>query len=150
MEAPSTRPTSARRNKFLVGGGIVFITLCVLVVWAMGRPGSTSFFYTPTEVMALGVDAPQGEYRVNGKVLPDTVEGHPDGLTTTFDIHDGSTEMTVTTDSPLPDAFWTAMANDSSEVEVVARGRYDDGVFTASQILAKCPSKFKAKAAAGG
>jgi cytochrome c-type biogenesis protein CcmE len=114
----------------------------------MGRPGSTSFFYTPTEVMALGADGPQGEYRVNGKVLPDTVSR--DGLTTTFDIHDGSTEMSVTTDSPLPDAFWTAMANDSSEVEVVARGRYDGSVFTASQVLAKCPSKFKAKAAASG
>ncbi|MEA2432865.1 MAG: CcmE [Actinomycetota bacterium] len=150
MEAPSNPPPPARRNKFVVGAGIVVLTLCGLVAWAMGRPGSTSFFYTPTEVMALGVDAPQGEYRVNGKVLPDTVEGDPDGLTTTFEIHDGATEMRVTTDSPLPDAFWTAMANDSSEVEIVARGRYSDGIFTASQVLAKCPSKFKAKVAAGG
>jgi cytochrome c-type biogenesis protein CcmE len=148
MDAPSTRPTPARRNKFLIGGGVVFLTLCGLVVWAMGRPGSTSFFYTPTEVLALGVDAPTGEYRVNGKVLPNTVER--EGLTTRFAIHDGSTEMNVTTDSALPDAFWTAMANDSSEVEVVARGRYDGDVFDASQVLAKCPSKFKAKAAAGG
>jgi cytochrome c-type biogenesis protein CcmE len=38
------------------------------------------------------------------------------------------------------------MASDSSEVDVVARGSYDGRIFTASQVLAKCPSKFKAKA----
>jgi cytochrome c-type biogenesis protein CcmE len=142
---PRTKGTgSKRRAKFLVGGAVVLLGLAGLVVWAMARPGSTSFFYTTTEVAALGPTETMEEYRVNGKVLPDSVDR--DGLTTSFEISDGDTPLSVTTDEPLPDAFWTAMANDSSEVDVVARGTYDGSEFTASQVLAKCPSKFKAKA----
>jgi cytochrome c-type biogenesis protein CcmE len=135
---------SRRRAKFLVGGAVVLLALVGLVVWAMTRPGSTSFFYTTTEVVALGGTATTEEYRVNGKVLPDSV--HRNGLTTSFEISDGDTPLRVTTDETLPDAFWTAMASDSSEVDVVARGSYDGNVFSASEVLAKCPSKFKAKA----
>jgi cytochrome c-type biogenesis protein CcmE len=135
-----------RRAKFLIGGGVILLSLVALVAWAMTRPNSTSFFYTPSEVVGLPVAQGGEEYRVNGNVVPDSVEKK--GLTTSFDISDGSTAMNLTTDQPLPDAFWTAMANDSSEVEVVARGRYDGSRFVASEVLAKCPSKFKAKAAA--
>ena len=135
-----------RRAKFLIGGGVILLSLLALVAWAMTRPNSTSFFYTPTEVVQLPVAQGAEEYRVNGKVVPDTVE--QDDLTTTFEISDGTTAMELTTKQALPDAFWTAMANDSSEVEVVARGRYDGTRFVASEVLAKCPSKFKAKVAA--
>jgi cytochrome c-type biogenesis protein CcmE len=135
-----------RRTKFLVGGAVVLVGMAGLVVWGMTRPGSTSFFYTTTEVAALGPTQRAEEYRVNGKVLPQSVDR--DGLTTSFDISDGDTPLSVTTDEPLPDAFWTAMASDSSEVDVVARGTYDGQLFSATQVLAKCPSKFKAKAEA--
>jgi cytochrome c-type biogenesis protein CcmE len=30
---------------------------------------------------------------------------------------------------------------------VVVKGRYENGVFTSSEILTKCPSKYEAKAA---
>ena len=146
MQAAPTSADSKRRAKFLIGGGVIFLSLIALVAWAMTRPNSTSFFYTPTEVVELAAAPGAEEYRVNGKVIPDSVER--DGLTTSFAISDGTTEMGLTTDQPLPDAFWTAMANDSSEVEVVARGRYDGERFVASEVLAKCPSKFKAKTAA--
>ena len=146
MQAAPTGADRKRRAKFVIGGGIILLCLVALVTWAMLRPNSTSFFYTPTEVVQLAAAPGAEEYRVNGKVLPDTVSS--EGLTTTFEISDGTTEMALTTDQPLPDAFWTAMANDSSEVEVVARGRYDGETFVASEVLAKCPSKFKAKTAA--
>jgi cytochrome c-type biogenesis protein CcmE len=47
----------------------------------------------------------------------------------------------IVTDSPLPDAFYS-----KDLVEVVALGTYDGRLFTATDVLAKCPSKFKAKA----
>ncbi len=146
MQPAPTPSDSKRRAKFLIGGGAILLSLVALVVWAMTRPNSTSFFYTPSEVVGLAAGASADEYRVNGKVLPDSVER--EGLTTTFEISDGKTSIPLTTSQALPDAFWTAMANDSSEVEVVARGRYDGTTFQASEVLAKCPSKFKAKTAA--
>ena len=145
QQAPESADAK-RRAKFLIGGGVILLSLIALVAWAMARPNSTSFFYTPSEVVELPVAQGAEEYRVNGKVVPDTVES--EGLTTTFEISDGTTSMRLTTDQTLPDAFWTAMANDSSEVEVVARGRYDGSHFVASEVLAKCPSKFKAKVTA--
>ncbi len=143
MESP-TAASPKRQAKLVVGGGIIFLALVGLVLWAMTRQNATSFYYTTSELRAVSVAAGAEQYRVNGNVIPESVEN--DGLRTTFDITDGTTEVTVVTDEVLPDAFWTAMAAGSSEVEVVAQGRYDGSRFTATQVLAKCPSKFKAKA----
>ncbi|MDQ3957174.1 MAG: cytochrome c maturation protein CcmE [Actinomycetota bacterium] len=143
MESP-TPASPKRRAKFVAGGGIIAVALGGLVVWAMARPNATSFYYTTSELQAQSLAASSSEYRVNGNVVPDSVVR--DGLATTFDITDGATPVTVTTTDALPDAFWTAMAADSSRVEVVAQGSYDGSVFTASKVLAKCPSKFQAEA----
>jgi cytochrome c-type biogenesis protein CcmE len=143
MESP-TAASPKRQAKFVVGGGIIFLALVVLVVWAMARPNATSFYYTTSELQGLTVAAGPEEYRVNGNVVPESVV--EDGLRTTFDITDGTTAVKVETSDTLPDAFWTAMDAGSSQVEVVAQGRYDGSTFTASQVLAKCPSKFKAQA----
>lgn len=140
MERQTGTPTSGkRRAKFAVGGALIVVALLGLVGWAMSRPGSTSFYMTVGEVHAAG--ATQGsEVKVNGKVVPGTVE--KDGLTTSFSITDGSRQIDVSTDSTLPDAFYS----DTDQIEVVAQGRFDGQLFTASNVFAKCPSKFKAKA----
>jgi cytochrome c-type biogenesis protein CcmE len=74
---------------------------------------------------------------VNGKVVPGSIQN--EGLETTFTISDGETDLTISTDRPLPDTL-------VDEADVVALGRLDGGTFVASEVLAKCPSKFKAKA----
>lgn len=92
-------------------------------------------YLTPTEVedmVLLG-----GEVRMSGTVVPGSIETA--GLRTSFLVTDGTSEMPVTTDTPMPDAFM-----DSSEV--VAIGSLDGDSFVATRVLAKCPSKFKAKA----
>jgi cytochrome c-type biogenesis protein CcmE len=143
MQSP-TAGSPKRRAKFAIGGGIIFLALAGLVLWAMARQGATNFYYTTSELQAASFAAGAEEYRVNGNVVPESVVN--EGLRTTFDITDGATQVTVVTDESLPDAFWTAMEAGSNEVEVVAQGHYDGSRFTASQVLAKCPSKFKAEA----
>ena len=136
------RPTSGNTKtsaKFYVGGAIIVVTVIGLVLWATTRPGSTAFYLTTSEVSQRGPTAGAAEIRINGNVVEGTV--NRDGLETTFAITDGSTQVTVHTDKPLPDAF-----RDDADTEVVARGSYDGETFTASEVLAKCPSKFKAKA----
>jgi cytochrome c-type biogenesis protein CcmE len=139
--APSPQGASKQRSsaKFLVGGAIIAVTIIGLVGWAMGRPGSTAFYLSTTEVVERGPTAGAQTYRINGNVVPGTVARS--GLETEFAITDGTTEVTVQTDKPLPDAF-----RDDSDTEVVALGSFDGHEFTASEVLAKCPSKFKAKA----
>ena len=137
METPSSPTRDVRRKKFIFGAAIVALTLVGLTVWAMARPGSTSFYKTTTEIVALGPSSGATAYRVNGKVIEGSIDQH--GLDTSFQISDGRTLMTVVTDQPLPDSF-----KDGSEV--VARGQFDGNEFTAVEVIAKCPSKFKAKA----
>jgi cytochrome c-type biogenesis protein CcmE len=141
MEQRRGRATAGpRRAKFALGGALVIVTLFGLVGWAMSRPGSTSFYMTVGEIQASGPTQGTAEVKVNGKVVPGTVE--KDGLTTSFAITDGTRALTVSTESTLPDAFYS----DRDQIEVIAQGRYDGRLFTASNVFAKCPSKFKAKA----
>ena len=136
-------PVSAkRRAKFAIGGIAVVVLLAGLIVWAMARPGSTAFYLTVSEVRAEGA-ATTTDFRVNGNVVPGSLER--DGVTTSFAITDGSQDLPIVTDETLPDAFWTAYDNDPSAVEIVAQGTYNGDHLAASQVLAKCPSKFKAK-----
>jgi cytochrome c-type biogenesis protein CcmE len=134
--APLNPVSSKRRLKFLVGGAFVALLVVGLVVYALAREGSTAYFMTTTELAERGTLPPGEEYRVNGTVVPGSIA--QDGVETTFTITDGTTEMTVLTEDPLPDTF-----KDNSEV--IARGEYGGGSFEATEVLAKCPSKFKAK-----
>ena len=129
-----------RRAKFLVGGAVIALAIIGLIVFAMTRPGSTSFYMTPTELQAAGASEPGGDIKVNGDLVQKSVE--EEGVNTTFDITDGDSFVTVTTDTTLPDAFYS----DSDKIEIIAQGRYDGNSFTATQVFAKCPSKFKARA----
>jgi cytochrome c-type biogenesis protein CcmE len=138
MDQPlETNTSPKRRAKFLVGGALLAVAVPVLIVWGLSRPGAASFYVTVSEAKAQGVASQ--DYRVNGTVVPGSIQR--DGLVTTFQVTDGETDMTVTTDRPLPDTF-----KDSSEV--VIKGDLEGSTFVATEVLAKCPSKFKAKRAA--
>lgn len=140
MDALTADISLKRRAKFLIGGGAVIVLVVGLVVWAMSRPGAASFYRTVGEIHSLGpTTGVSEEYRVNGKVVPNSIQR--DGSTVTFDITDGRQDLTVKTTEVLPDAFW----NDTELVEVVAQGTFDGHTFAASEVLAKCPSKFKPK-----
>jgi cytochrome c-type biogenesis protein CcmE len=125
-----------RRLKFLVGGAFVATLVIGLVVLAMAREGSTAYYMTTTELSEQATLDNTKDYRVNGTVVPGSIQ--QDGIETAFTITDGTTQMTIVTEDPLPDTF-----KDNSEV--VARGAYDGSSFEATEVLAKCPSKFKAK-----
>lgn len=129
------------RAKFLIGGGAIVVVLVGLMLWAMTRPGAAAFYMTTTEVGAIGRAEQVGirDIRVNGEVVPGSIQTN--GIETTFVISDGRTPLEITTEAPLPDTF-------RANSEVVARGHpvHDPRgavTFEASEVLAKCPSKFK-------
>lgn len=150
MEQHSPTGSRKRTAKFLIGGGVVAAAVVGLVVWAMAQPNATAYYYSVSEMLAA--DAPaQAEarqVRVNGKVVPGSIETR--GGRTRFLISDGKTELGITTTEPVPDTL-----KDEAEVvalgrvahePVVAGGRSRPAVFEATEVLAKCPSKFKARA----
>ncbi len=88
------------------------------------------YFYSPSEVIAG--DAPAGrKFRVGGLVVDGSVQRIADGLTVQFTVTDTVHEVTVVYDGILPDLFREGQG-------IIAHGRIrDDGVFEASEVLAK-------------
>ncbi len=88
------------------------------------------FFHTPTEVVAGKV--PQGRtFRIGGMVVAGSVQREADGQTVRFAITDTAQVVPVVYKGALPDLFKEAKG-------AVAQGKLGaDGVFTASEVLAK-------------
>ena len=88
------------------------------------------FFFSPTQV-ANG-EAPSGRaFRIGGLVEAGSLKRQADGLTASFVVTDTAKSIPVTYTGILPDLFKEGKG-------VVAEGRLGgDGVFSASQVLAK-------------
>ncbi|HYJ18820.1 MAG TPA: cytochrome c maturation protein CcmE [Burkholderiales bacterium] len=88
------------------------------------------FFFTPTQVMAH--EAPQGRsFRIGGMVEQGSLKRQADGVTVHFVVTDTMKSVLVAYKGILPDLFKEGKG-------VVAQGKLGaDGVFTASEVLAK-------------
>ena len=87
------------------------------------------FFFTPSQVVAN--EAPQGRaFRVGGMVEKGSVKRQPDGLTVHFVVTDTAKSVDVAYKGILPDLFREGKG-------VVTQGRLENGLFVASEVLAK-------------
>jgi cytochrome c-type biogenesis protein CcmE len=98
------------------------------------------FFFTPTQVAAN--EAPKGRaFRVGGMVEAGSVKRQPDGVTVQFVVTDTAKSMPVAYKGVLPDLFREGKG-------VVAQGRLENGLFVASEVLAKHDENYMPPAAA--
>ena len=87
------------------------------------------FFYTPSEVIAG--KAPSGvSFRIGGLVESGSMKRQADGVTVHFRVTDTAKTLPVSYHGVLPDLF-------SEGKGAVVTGRLDNGVFVASEVLAK-------------
>lgn len=126
------------RFRFALAAAVVVASIGGLIAWAAAT--SPLYYRTPSELADAAPNSVE-RFRVAGKVVDGTVSRS--GPTTRFTLTDGAAEIDVKTDDVLPDTFGPG-------VEVVADGALTgSGLFTASTVLAKCPSKFKARLTSG-
>ncbi|HVE76758.1 MAG TPA: cytochrome c maturation protein CcmE [Actinomycetota bacterium] len=122
------------RLRFAFAAIIVSGVVIGLIAWSIS--GTTAYYKTPSELLAAG-ETSQTPVRVAGKVVDGSIDRA--GTTTTFEVSDGKASVPISTEDVLPDTF-------ADGVEVVAEGAMTGkGYFSASTVIAKCPSKFKAK-----
>ena len=123
--------------KFVIGGLVVVIVVVALI--ATSFSGSNSEYLTIGEVKALGPDQTQNS-RVAGKIVSDSVEWDTAAFHLAFEIEDETGRLPISYNGPKPDMMADA-------VEAVAIGKYDPAsqVFTADELLMKCPSKYEEK-----
>ena len=125
---------ASARTRFGIAAGVIVVSIGGLIAWA--ATAAPVYYRTPTELLSSKSD-PAQRLRVAGKVVPGTIK--KDNRTTEFAVTDGRNLVEVKTADLLPDTFGPG-------VEVVAEGAMSKGgFFSASTVLAKCPSKFKAK-----
>jgi cytochrome c-type biogenesis protein CcmE len=113
----------------LIAGALAALGLAVALVLNAFQ-SNLVFFFTPSQVMAK--EAPLGRsFRIGGMVETGSVQRQPDGVTVRFIVTDTAQNVPVTYTGILPDLFREGKG-------VVAQGKLGpDGVFAASEVLAK-------------
>jgi cytochrome c-type biogenesis protein CcmE len=127
------------RRIALIVAGLAGLSVAAWLVFSAFEQNLV-FFFTPSQVVAN--EAPTGRaFRVGGMVEAGSVKRQPDGVTVQFVVTDTAKSMPVAYKGVLPDLFREGKG-------VVAQGRLENGLFVASEVLAKHDENYMPPAAA--
>ena len=129
-----------KHKRYIIGGLIVCLALGYLVYVLLG---SSMMYYSTVSELKESRESVYGQMvRVNGEVVPGSIESNTENPVLTFTISDGEESLEVVYEGltgDVPDAF-------GDQTQVVLEGKIDSTeIFHASSILTKCPSKYEAK-----
>jgi cytochrome c-type biogenesis protein CcmE len=132
-----------KRKQLKFVGGAVAIVLTLTYLGFQGFQASASYYQTVPELYATKDQAYERRLKVAGDVVPGSIVR--EGKTVKFVIEKEGQTLPVqyVGTAPLPDTF-------RDRAEAIVDGSYGrDGVFTATEMQAKCASKYEKEAAAG-
>ena len=131
-----------RKRRFLIGGSLIMLAVAALLF--NGLRGSTVYWYTPAELKAQGAATYEKNVRVAGRVVAGSVQEDNTNLITRFTIAYEQESLPITYKGVLPAGF-------KEDIDVTIDGKLSQsGIFQASRILTKCPSKYVPKEEAAG
>jgi cytochrome c-type biogenesis protein CcmE len=130
-------------TKFLVGAAVIVAAVGFLIAEGVKETGV--YFLTPTELAAKTAADPtiyNVGLKMGAKVVPGSIRRDRASREIDFRVSDGRHEYPVRYNGLVPDTF-----TDANDIEVVVEGRLGhDGVFHATDVLAKCGSRYEAVA----
>ena len=127
----------------LVGGGLMLALFGGFFYSVMDKGvGAFQYYHTLSEfntALAAGTIAPDTGVRLNGTVVPGTIQRDVQVMRITFRMTDGKAQVPVLLNRlDVSDLI-------EDDAQVVVEGKFGtDGVFVAEQLLAKCPTKYEA------
>ncbi len=140
MSATSTGRTPATRKKkrlYAVLAGLTMLGVAAALVLTAFEDNIV-FFYSPTDITQKDL-RPGQTVRLGGLVEADSVKKADDGVTTEFVITDTNKTISVRYAGLLPDLFREGQG-------VVTQGTLgSDGIFLASEVLAKHDENYMPK-----
>ena len=140
MSATSTGRTPATRKKkrlYAVLAGLTLLGVAAALVLTAFEDNIV-FFYSPTDITQKDL-RPGQTVRLGGLVEADSVKKADDGVTTEFVITDTNKTISVRYAGLLPDLFREGQG-------VVTQGTLgSDGIFVASEVLAKHDENYMPK-----
>ncbi|HUV74323.1 MAG TPA: cytochrome c maturation protein CcmE [Anaerolineae bacterium] len=120
------------RLKYFIGGAIILLVMGWLVLSNIQE--ASAQYLTVEELLAQG--SSDRMVRVSGLVVGETIEWDPQQLILRFEIADDGGSLLVLYKGVRPDMF-------RDGAQAVIEGKYSSGgVFEASTLLLKCPSKY--------
>jgi cytochrome c-type biogenesis protein CcmE len=134
MIAPYTHAKPNSPIKFLIAGAIIIGTIAWLAISASGN--AKSYYVTISELQAMGNKAYRVNLRVAGNVQPGSITRFGPNANFTL-LEQGKTLRVVYEGAePPPDTF-------KDDAQALAIGTFShDGTFHATQLQAKCASKY--------
>ena len=128
-------------HKFILGAALIVGSVGFLI--AQGVKETGVYFLTPSELAAKTQVDPtfyDVGLKMGAKVVPGSVRRAPGNRQIDFEVSDGAKTYPVTYRGLVPDTF-----TDANDIEVIVEGRLGrDGVFRATEVLAKCGSRYDA------
>ena len=151
------------RPKFIIGGVLIIAAIIYLIV--SSTQVNAQYFVTVDELRAKGSSAVGQNLRISGAVIGNTIRYDPKSLTLTFTIANvpGSTKE-VDAQGGLAKVLHDAVVDPTrnhlvvvyngakpdllkDEAQAILTGKIGaDGIFYASELLLKCPTKYQAAA----
>ena len=122
-----------KNRKFIIGALIIIIAMGALGYQSFSS--SATYYYTVTEFAGKQADFTDKNVRVAGNVTDGTIEKQGSNLK--FTMSDGQNDLKVAYKGVIPDTFKAGIQ------AVVLWKMNSEGIFQATELLAKCPSKYE-------
>jgi cytochrome c-type biogenesis protein CcmE len=134
LSQPKAKAKPKYQVKYLLGAGVILAVILGLIAFGLTQTGQWSL--NLAELKAKGDTAVGQGVRVSGQLEANSVQKDVKANQIAFVMTDGTNRLPVSYRGVVPDTFDRA-------VEVIAEGKLNsDGSFTATNLLARCPSKY--------
>lgn len=156
----SSHLSLAGRGKFFAGGLLIFAAIVYLII--SSTKANAQYFLTIQELQAKGSSVYSQDLRVSGAVMGDSIKYDPKTLTLTFTVADvpGDNNVieaqgglaavlhqaVIDPNRPHLQVVYQGVKPDllRNEAQAIMTGKMgQDGVFHASELLLKCPTKYQ-------
>lgn len=138
-EAMRGKQAAARKNQRVKLIVMTFVVMGVVgyLIYS-GVRETTAYYVTVGELLQQNAPLPQARVRLGGIVLAGSAQWSPNGGKLNFVIKDEQAAAAVPVEyrGIVPDTF-------EAGKKILIEGMYANGVFTASQIMPTCPSKYE-------
>lgn len=127
-----------KSKRVLIASFLALACLGYLIATAVSD--STMYYLTVDEALAQGIVESGKQVRMNGEVVPGSIEWHPKEMRLTFAVQgEGGAIAPAVYYGPRPDNF-------ADNAPAILEGRFDsNGVFQTETLMLACPSRFEAE-----
>ena len=123
------------KKRYIIGGVILAVVVGYLLFLSFGS--SVNYYFTVSEFSAESTGYIDSNVRIAGEIADGTIIWDAEDLELSFDITEGGETLSVVYHGAKPGGFKAGST-------ILVEGKNNpDGIFRASQLIMKCPSKYE-------